>query len=332
MVRSHAPRSAGSVRTRCSVAVSWQSKRAKTSTWRSRAKLVICGTSAPSTAPETRLHSKYVAWIVPDLRVVGLEVLERRARRGEHERVQRTGRRRRGVGRHGQRARGRRDVAAGVDGGDGERVGLVDRQPRDRHPGRRDLAQREAVAEHAVAGDRRRAGVCGPPGERHGRGRDRDGAQAGRRLRCLPRRCRADRRGGRAAAAGVHRADRQTLRRARQHPDRHARAAHAAQRMAVALDAVEVDARATRAGGGPAHDRAAPGDRDPEVPGATGPRPVGPRHGRGGRRAPGADRHHGHGGRERDRRTPPSHPYSTVTVLARLRGWSTFSPRATASS
>ena len=35
---------------RCSVAVSWQSKRANTSTWRSCAKLVIWGTSAPSTA------------------------------------------------------------------------------------------------------------------------------------------------------------------------------------------------------------------------------------------------------------------------------------------
>ena len=47
------------------MAVSWQSKRAKTSTWRSCAKLVICGTSVPSTGAVARLHSKYVAWIVP---------------------------------------------------------------------------------------------------------------------------------------------------------------------------------------------------------------------------------------------------------------------------
>ena len=44
-------------------------------------------------------------------------------------------------------------MAAVVDGGDGERVGLVGREPRDRHPGARDLAERAAVAEHAVADD-----------------------------------------------------------------------------------------------------------------------------------------------------------------------------------
>ena len=50
-----------------------------------------------------------------------------------------------------------------------------------------------------------------------------------------------------------------------------------------------------------------------------------------GGRAPRARREHPHPGHQADRETA-SHPYSTVTVLARLRGWSTLRPRATASS
>ena len=69
--RSHAPRSAGSVRIVCSGAASWQSKRAKTSTWRSRAKLVICGTSWPWTSRGRAVALEVRGVDRPDLRGSG---------------------------------------------------------------------------------------------------------------------------------------------------------------------------------------------------------------------------------------------------------------------
>ena len=88
-----------------------------------------------------------------DLPVVRLEVLKGRGGRGEHERMQRAGGRRRRVGRDRERARRRREVAAVVDGGNRERRALRGRHARHRQLRAGDLRERGAVAEDAIADD-----------------------------------------------------------------------------------------------------------------------------------------------------------------------------------
>ncbi len=227
------------------------------------------------------------------------------------------------VGAHGDRLR-LGEMPTGVDGADreGERPR---RRERHRQRGRRELAHAGAVAVHAVPREPAVARRARGPAEGHAIVLEIRGRQADRR-RGRVERLVAAQLGATAQrmAAAPDRADRESVAAPRLHRDDHRPRARLADHLAVAEHAIGDHAPPAHARARPAQDamRLARRAGEGESRGLARARAA---RRRGGRRQ--RDRRHD----ERERREGKAAArHSTVTVLARLRGWSTLRPRSRA--